>query len=378
MKNIALLGSTGSVGTSTLQVARHLKGEVKVVALAAKGNTDLLERQVREFSPGCVAVFDQEKARELQKRVPHTPVLVGMEGLEAVACYREADLVVSAIAGTAGLRPTIAAIQAGKHIALANKEVLVSAGALVTSLAREKGVELIPVDSEHSAIFQCLKGSAKGEIRRLILTSSGGPFREWKQEQLQSVTVEKALSHPTWKMGPKVTIDSSTLMNKGLEVIEAYWLFGVPVTDIQVVIHPQSVIHSLLEFIDGSILAQMSEPSMTIPIQYALTHPRRLEGEMKPFDFMKHSTLQFFEPDAHKFRCLGLAYEALRQGGSLPGYMNAANEVLVGRFLNRQLSWDGIAIQLERLMERHCRREVSNLQEILAIDEEARREASNV
>lgn len=375
MKQIAILGSTGSIGRNALNVARHLSTQLKVAAISARENIDLLEKQAHEFHPSLIAVYHEEKAKELQRRLPGYRVLGGMEGLKAVAACEEADMVVSAIAGTLGLQPTIEAILAGKDIGLANKEALVSGGALVMRLVKERGVQLIPIDSEHSAIFQCLKGEKKSSVRRIVLTSSGGPFRNRTREQLENITVEEALNHPTWKMGPKVTIDSSTLMNKGLEVIEAYWLFNMPLDKIEVIIHPQSIIHSLVEFEDFSMLAQMGVPNMIVPIQYALTYPDRFPGLLEPFDFLKHPKLEFSAPDPAKFRCLALAYEALRLGGSLPCYMNAANEVLVQRFLEGELSWVDIGIQLERLMSRHQAVPADDLETILAIDAQARQEA---
>jgi 1-deoxy-D-xylulose-5-phosphate reductoisomerase len=376
MKKIAILGSTGSIGCNTLKIIRHLRDQFEVTALAVKDNIDLLEQQILEFHPSIVAVYNSNKACELQKRVPHCTVLAGKEGLRSVASLPATEMVISAIAGTLGLEPTVAAIQAGKDIGLANKEVLVSGGALIMRLVHEHGVNLIPIDSEHSAIFQCLQGQSQKAIQRIILTSSGGPFRYFTNEQLEHITTDQALNHPTWRMGPKVTIDSSTLMNKGLEVIEAYWLFGVHIEQIQVVIHPQSIIHSLVEFIDGSILAQMGEPTMLTPIQYALTYPERYPGLLKPFDFLQHNVLQFSIPDVAKFRCLDLAYEALRQGGTLPCYMNAANEILVQRFLKREISWKQIAQQLESLMMRHKVESVDRLETILMTDTIAREEAS--
>lgn len=376
MKKIALLGSTGSIGRNALNVARHLKSHFRVVALAARENIDLLEKQVREFQPLIIAVFQLEKARELQKRLPDQVILSGMEGLRAVAACQEAEMVISAIAGTLGLQPTVEAILAGKDVGLANKEALVSGGALIMRLVKEKKVQLLPIDSEHSAIFQCLNGEKRLAVNRVILTSSGGPFRSWSQEQLEHVTVEQALNHPTWKMGPKVTIDSSTLMNKGLEVIEAHWLFNMDVDKIDVIIHPQSIIHSLVEFNDFSMLAQMGVPNMSVPIQYAMTYPDRYPGLLEPFDFIKHSKLEFFKPDLAKFRCLALAYEAIRRGGSLPCYMNAANEGLVERFLKREISWNDIGAQLERLMNQHQVQPVDTLEDVLAIDAQAREEAA--
>lgn len=376
MKNIAILGSTGSIGQNALTVARHLKEKVKVTALAARGSIDILEQQALEFKPELVAVYDIEKARELQKRLPHQRIMAGMEGLEAVARLSETNFVVSAIAGTLGLKPTLAAIEAGKNVGLANKEALVSGGALVMELAKKRGTSIIPIDSEHSAIFQCLNGENKQAVSRLILTSSGGPFRSYTDQQLEAVSVEQALNHPTWKMGPKVTIDSSTLMNKGLEVIEAHWLFGVDIAQIDVVVHPQSIIHSMVEFIDGSLLAQMGDPTMITPIQYAMTFPERYPGLLDKFDFLKNSTLQFFIPDKIKFRCLHLAYSAIREGGSLPCYMNAANEILVERFLSGKISWKEIGTRLEALMLQHRIEKIDSFDTILEIDALARKEAA--
>lgn len=379
MKRIAILGSTGSIGCNALKIAKHLgPSEIKVVALAAKSNIDLLEEQAKEFFPDIIAVFDKDKALMLQKRLPKIRVVGGMEGLKAVASHVNADLVISAMVGTLALEPTVAAISAGKNIALANKEALISGGALIMALVREKGVTLIPVDSEHSAIFQCLNGENPKAIERLILTSSGGPFRTHSMEQLQQVTVESALNHPKWAMGPKITIDSSTMMNKGLEVIEAHWLFNVPVEKIDIIVHPQHLIHSMVEFVDRSIIAQMNVPDMVVPIQYAMTYPERKLGTIPKFDFIKHGTLDFFMPDMEKFRCLKLAYHAVKEGGSLPCYMNAANEVLVHRFLDRQISWIEIVSKLEHLMSKHKVAKVNSLDTVLAIDTQAREEALKI
>jgi 1-deoxy-D-xylulose-5-phosphate reductoisomerase len=375
MKRIAILGSTGSIGVNTLNVARHLGESVVVEALAAHSNIDLIERQAREFNPRLVALYDVEKARELQRRLPHLEVVGGMEGLCAAAALSSVDLVVSAIAGTLGLVPTIAALEASKDLALANKEALVSGGSLVMGLARQKGVALLPVDSEHSAIFQALVGEDVSEVSRLILTASGGPFLHYSVEQLAAVTPAQALAHPTWKMGPKITVDSSTLMNKGLEVIEAYWLFGIPLERMEVVVHPQSIVHSMVEFVDGSMIAQMSMPSMVVPIQYAITYPKRCRSFHAPFDFTKSHSLQFMAPDRSKFRCLQLAFDAVKAGGSMAGYMNAANEVLVDQFVQGRISWHSIAENLESLMARHSCQQVDSLEAILAVDALARREA---
>jgi len=378
MKRIAILGSTGSIGCNALEVARHLPEDFTISVLVANQNADLLEKQAKEFRPKIVALFDKEKALELQKKLPGIEVLGGMEGILAAAAYDESDIVLSAIAGTMGLAPTVAAIQAGKTIALANKEALVSGGQLVTSLAKQKKVSIIPIDSEHSAIFQCLNGEEKKNVRRIILTASGGPFRDYDDTQLEKVSIKHALEHPTWKMGPKVTIDCSTLMNKGLEVIETHWLFDVPIDQIEVVIHPQSVIHSMIEYCDGSMLAQMSQSDMRVPIQYAMTYPQRKKGLIPPFDFLKNQTLQFYYPNNERFRCLRLAYDAIKQGKSLPCYMNAANEVLVGRFLENQISWKEISSKLEHLMQKHQPIHLPCLDDILCLDKEARLEAAKV
>ena len=318
VRKIAILGSTGSIGKNALKVAANLKEQIEVIALAARSNIDLLESQAKEHHPRMIAVFDETQALILQKRVPHIEVLAGMEGLCAVATIQEIDTVVSALVGAAGLLPTAAAIEAGKRIALANKEVLVAAGAYIIPLAKKHGASLIPVDSEHNAVFQCLHREDPSTVRRLILTSSGGPFRGWTADQLKDVTLEKALKHPNFSMGAKITIDSSTLMNKGLEVIEAYWLFGVSIDQIEVIVHPQQKIHSMVEFIDGSIMAQMSEPDMLLPIQYAITYPERCPGILEPFDFIGNNRLDFLQPDRSVFRCLDLAYTALKEGERFP------------------------------------------------------------
>lgn len=375
MKQVSVLGSTGSIGQSTLSVVRHLKEDVRVAALAAHSNINLLQRQIEEFSPECVAVFDEKQAACLKDRLPHTRVLGGMEGVCEVAAYQEADFVVSSIVGMAGLLPTIAAIEAGKDVGLANKEVLVAAGALVSALAKKHHVRLLPIDSEHNAIFQCLQGEDAQSISRVLLTASGGPFRDHSLKQLKAVTVEEALNHPTWKMGPKVTVDSSTLMNKGLEMIEAHWLFGVDPKQIEVLVHRQSIVHSMVEFADGSIKAQLNEPNMMNPIQYALTYPVRMKGAFQPFDFSKNSSWTFEVPDEKKFSCLKLAYFAIQEGGSMPCYMNAANEVLVERFLNKEIRWCEIGEKLDHLMQRHCLCNDLSLDEVLAVDRKARQEA---
>lgn len=376
IKYLSILGSTGSIGKNCLAVARHLGKEVvQIVALAARNDIELLEQQAREFHPQLIAVYDLEKARELQRRLPHIPVLGGMEGLEAVAVLNKANLVISAISGAIGLAPTISAIKAGKNIGFANKEVLVSGGQMVMSLVKKHQIELIPIDSELTAIFQCLKGECAEAVKRILITASGGPFRNFSLDQLEHVTIENALNHPNYRMGPKVTIDSSTLMNKGLEVIEAHWLFNVPLENIEVVVHPQQIIHSMVEFIDNSMLAQMGDPDMLVPIQYAITYPKRYNGSLAAFDFVKNHTLQFYLPDTNKFRCLRLAYEALRCGGSMPCYMNAVNEVLVQRFLNNEIAWKEIAFKLENLMSSHSVMPIESFHDVLNVDQMARKEA---
>ncbi len=376
-KKISVIGSTGSIGTSTIEVVRNLgKDNVQIVALAAGSNIEKLEEQAKEFNPELIAVFDEKKAAELKKKLPNTTVIPGIEGIIAAATLSSANLVISSMVGTLGLIPTIEAIRSKKDVALANKEALVSGGALVMGLAKENGVRIIPIDSEHSAIFQCLKGNDLQSVNRIILTSSGGPFRTYTPQQLDSVNIEDALNHPTWNMGPKVTVDSSTLMNKGLEVIEAHWLFNMPIEKIDVVIHPQSIIHSMVEYVDGSMLAQMSRPTMLVPIQYAITYPHRSSGLIEPFDFTKHNTLQFYQPDVKKFRCLQLAFDSVNEGNSMPCYMNAANEILVDRFLNKQISWNDISIKLDRLMSSHHKQPINEIDDILIIDALARQEAS--
>ena len=372
-KRLTILGSTGSIGKQTLEVVRHLN--LEVVSLAAHSSTDLLLEQIREFHPKIVAVFDEKKALELKRQVPGVQVVAGMEGLLEAASCDEADLVISAITGSIGIAPTLAAIEKGKTIALANKEVLVAAGDLIMQRARDNNVRILPIDSEHSALFQCLEHKKQHEVRRLILTASGGPFFHYSLNELESITLERALKHPSWKMGPKVTIDSSTLMNKGLEVIEAFHLFQRPLEEIEVIVHPQSIIHSMIEMQDGSLFAQMSEPSMIFPIQYAVTWPDRAPGFLPPFPFAKHPKLEFFQLEKGKFICLELAFEALKLGGSFPCYLNAANEVLVARFLEGKISWLEIGRKLEKLLSCHKRESPSTLEAIIAVDAAARVEA---
>lgn len=340
MKKIAVLGSTGSIGTQTLEVVRYNK-DIQVTALAAGGNVKLMEEQIREFKPGLACLWDEEKAKELRAAVADLDVKVasGMEGLMEAATSPEADLVVTAVVGMIGIRPAIAAMEAGKDIALANKETLVTAGHIIMPLAREKGVKLLPVDSEHSAIFQCLQGAAGNPLHKILLTASGGPFRGFTREQLKQVRLEDALKHPNWSMGHKITIDSSTMVNKGLEVMEARWLFGVGIDQVQVVVQPTSVIHSMVEFEDGAVIAQLGTPDMKLPIQYALYYPQRRRLPGGRLDFTKLRQIEFLVPDMENFRGLKLAYEAGRQGGSMPTVFNAANEMAVSLFLNGRIGY---------------------------------------
>ena len=343
MKNIALFGSTGSIGRSSLDVIQTFPDQFRATYLTTNRNIELLADQIRRFSPKGVVVLDAQAAAALPETVRGTTeVLVGEAGLLEIARRDDVDIVISSLVGFAGLGPTIEAIRHRKTIALANKEALVVAGEIITGLVQEYGVTLIPIDSEHSAIMQCLTGEDPATVRRLILTASGGPFYNRKKEDFFSITVDEALCHPNWKMGNKITIDSATLMNKGLEVIEARWLFQIPPEKIDVVVHPQSIIHSMVEFIDGSVKAQLGIPDMKIPIQYALTYPRRLPSQWKRLDFSTLHEMTFFEPDIDKFECLGLAFEAINRGGSAPAIVNAANEVAVNLFLNRKVQFPDI------------------------------------
>ena len=371
MKKIAILGSTGSIGTQTLEVVRENK-DIEVTALAAGSNIKLLEEQIREFHPMLVAVWSEEKAKELKENIKDLDVKVvsGMEGLIEAAICKDTSILVTAIVGMIGIRPTIAAIEAGKDIALANKETLVTAGHLIMPLAREKKVRILPVDSEHSAIFQSLQGGQEKSIQKILLTASGGPFRGKKLHELKDIQVEDALKHPNWEMGRKITIDSSTMVNKGLEVIEAKWLFDVDVDDVQVVVQPQSVIHSMVEYSDGAVIAQLGTPDMKLPIQYALYYPERryLPGER--LDFWKISKLTFEQPDMETFYGLKLAYEAGRRGGSLPTVMNAANERAVSMFLERKIAYLDIPGIIKECMDAHKKIENPDVEDILATQKE--------
>lgn len=366
MKKIAILGSTGSIGTQTLEVARN-NGDIQVVGLAAGNNIILLEQQIREFKPRKVAVWSEEKAKELRLMVSdlEVEIVTGMEGLIEIAEMEEAEILVTAIVGMIGIRPTIAAIKAGKDIALANKETLVTAGHLIMPLAKIHGVKILPVDSEHSAIFQCLNGENPRQIHKILLTASGGPFRGRKREDLLNIQVEDALKHPNWAMGRKITIDSSTLVNKGLEAMEAKWLFDVDMDHIQVVVQPQSIIHSAVEFVDGGIIAQLGTPDMKLPIQYALYYPERrfLPGER--LDFWKLKQITFEEPDVETFQGLQLAFDAAKCGGNIPTVYNAANEKAVEKFLNREIGYLQITEIIGECMEAIPRIDNPNVEQIL-------------
>ena len=371
MKKIAVLGSTGSIGTQTLEVVRE-NGDIQVMGLAAGSNTDLLEKQIREFHPVKAAVWSKEKAKELRVRVADTDteIISGMEGLIEVAVMEDTQILVTAIVGMIGIRPTIEAIKAGKDIALANKETLVTAGHLIMPLAEKTGVSILPVDSEHSAIFQSLQGNDRRTVKKILLTASGGPFRGKKQEDLLEIRVEDALKHPNWSMGAKITIDSSTMVNKGLEVIEAKWLFDVEVDDVQVVVQPQSIIHSMVEYEDGAVIAQLGTPDMKLPIQYALYYPERryLPGER--LDFWSIGKLDFEKPDMETFYGLKLAYEAGKRGGSLPTVFNAANELAVSMFLRQEAKYLEISEIIEDCMMAHKIIENPTLEQILEIEAE--------
>jgi 1-deoxy-D-xylulose-5-phosphate reductoisomerase len=375
MKNIVLLGSTGSIGTSTIKVVEDLPDRLRLLGLAAGNNAELLLQQTRKHQPQAISISDPNKARELQNALGTLPVYSGNEGLIKLATLPAADIVLIAIVGTAGLQPALAAIRAGKDIAVASKEILVMAGEIVMSEARKHGVRVLAVDSEHSAIFQCLDGKPSLSVRKLWLTASGGPFRQTPKEEFASITVERALKHPSWVMGRKITIDSATLFNKGLEMIEARWLFDVEMTRVGVVVHPQSVIHSMVEFVDGSMIAQLSTPDMCLPIQYALTYPERAMSDRVQTSLAKYGSLTFEEPDLKRFPALDLARRAGEVGGTLPAVLNAANEVAVEAFVNRKLSFPGITETVQRTMDAHHVTSHPTLEQVLEADAWARREA---
>lgn len=371
MKHISILGSTGSIGTQTLDVVRS-NGDIQVEAIAAGTNIDLLERQIREFHPRLCGVWDETRAKELAVRVADTDtkIAAGMDGLLAVAAEGSSELLVTAIVGMIGIRPTIAAMEAGKDIALSNKETLVTAGHLIMPLAKERHVRILPVDSEHSAIFQCLNGESGNKIEKILLTASGGPFRGKTKKELEHVTVEDALKHPNWSMGKKITIDSATMVNKGLEVLEAKWLFDVELDEIQVVVQPKSIIHSMVQFTDGAVMAQLGTPDMKLPIQYALYYPERRPMAGDRLDFWSMKEIVFEAPDMENFRGLSLAFQAGRAGGSVPTVLNAANEWAVAKFLNRELSFLEITDMIERAMGHHKKIEHPSLKQILETEAE--------
>ncbi len=367
MKKIGILGSTGSIGTQTLEIVRNYPEKLQVVALAAGSNVELLEKQIREFKPVLAGLWEEKAAQDLRQRVSDLDVRIvsGMEGLLEIAAMDEAEAIVTAVVGMIGVRPTLTAIEHGKDIMLANKETLVTAGHILIPLAKKKGVSILPVDSEHSAIFQSLNGEKKTQVKKLLLTASGGPFRGKKRHELENMTAEDALKHPNWSMGRKITIDSATLVNKGLEVMEAKWLFGVELDQIQVVVQPQSIIHSMVEYVDGSIIAQLGLPDMKLPIQYALFYPDRLPMAGPSLDFYQLSQITFEKPDTDTFRGLALAFDAMRAGGSMPTVYNAANERAVSLFLDHKISFLQIAETIEACMAQHQLIKEPDIQQIL-------------
>jgi 1-deoxy-D-xylulose-5-phosphate reductoisomerase len=380
MKRVVLLGSTGSIGTSTVKVVEDLPDQIRLIGLAAGGNSDLLLEQTRRHRPAVISISNPAKAKELQNALgTSTQVYCGNDGLLKLATLPEADIVLIAIVGTAGLQPALAAIRAGKDIAVASKEILVMAGEIVMNEARKHGVRVLAVDSEHSAIFQCLDGKPTNSVRKLLLTASGGPFRsktDWPKEKFSEITVECALKHPSWVMGRKITIDSATLFNKGLEMIEARWLFDIEMARVGVVVHPQSIVHSMVEFVDGSLIAQLSTPDMCLPIQYALTYPERAASDRVQTNFPKIGTLTFEEPDVERFPSIGLARRAGEVGGTLPAVLNAANEVAVEAFVNRKINFPQITEMVRRTMDAHKTVSQPTLEQILAADSWARNEAA--
>jgi 1-deoxy-D-xylulose-5-phosphate reductoisomerase len=382
MKVLSLLGSTGSIGTNTLKVTSSFPEHFRVAALSGGWNIPQLAAQIEEVRPVIASSGDERVSAELQSLLrqrgypmAHTRFVHGVEGHIEVSCHPESSMVISAISGAAGLLPTYHAVEQGKDIALANKETLVMAGELMMQKSRRKGVAILPVDSEHNAIHQCLRSGQRSEVKRLILTASGGPFRETPREQFSSVTLEQALNHPTWRMGKKITIDSATLMNKGLEVIEASWLFGVTPDEIDIAVHPQSIVHSMVEFRDGSMIAQLGLTDMRIAIQYALTYPERWDSPLRSLDIFQLPRLEFLEPDHEKFPCIGLACRALRAGGTMPAVLNAANEMAVESFLNSGIAFQEIPQIIESVMDAHRTDAASKLEDVLKADAWARKEA---
>ena len=379
MRKISILGSTGSIGTQTLEVVENLK-DIKVMAITGNSNIKLLEEQARKYQPALVAVMDETNAEALKENLADMDIRVvsGMDGLVEAAIYEGVDTVVTSVVGNVGLKPTFEAIRAGKNIALANKETLVSAGQLVMDLAKKHNIKIYPVDSEHSAIFQSLQGNEGNKIERILLTASGGPFRGKKREELMNVTAADALKHPNWSLGAKITIDSATLMNKGLEVMEAKWLFDVDVDQIEVLVHPQSIVHSAVEYEDGAIVAQLGEPDMRVPIQYALTYPKRVKSPFPRVDFAQRNNLTFDQPDMETFKCLSLAYRALKTGGTLPAVLNGANEVAVARFLKGDIGFLDIPEMIEQTMDAYTVKYEYTLEDLLEADAWAKDYAAKV
>lgn len=373
MKHISLLGSTGSIGRQTAKVVDWFPDEFSLVALAAYGNTEILAQQVKKYRPEVVVIFDEAKYQELKEKIPDFSgeILTGMAGLCQAAAWETADIVVTAVSGVVGLLPTIKGIEAGKNIALANKETLVAGGHIVMELAAQHGVKILPVDSEHSAIFQCMEEDKQG-VEQILLTASGGPFRHFSKEELANVTPEMALKHPTWNMGPKVTVDSATLMNKGLEVMEAHWLFGIAYDQIKVVVHPESVIHSMVRYQDGSVLGHLGKADMRIPIQYALTYPERWKNNLEPIDFARLAQITFEEPDFDRFPSLKLAFQAGKAGGTYPTVLNGANEVLVAQFLQGRIGFLDIPAQIEGILAKHQQVLNPSIEDIMEADRWAR------
>lgn len=383
MKGIAILGSTGSIGRNTLRVIESFgEDEFRVVALGAGRNVEMLAEQVARYLPALVSVETEDAARQLRAKlferdIDLPRIVVGQEGLVEVATHARADCVVSATVGAVGFVPTLRALEAGKRVALANKETLVMAGELMTRAAQSSGAEILPVDSEHNALHQCLRGERRSEVRRLVLTASGGPFRTKSAQEMETATVAEAMRHPTWQMGAKITIDSATLMNKGLEVIEARWLFGFDADEIGILVHPESIVHSMIELVDGSIKAQLGVTDMRHAIQYALTYPARYHCELPPLDLTQLSALHFETPDMNRFPCIALAYRALREGGTLPAAMNAANEEAVRAFLDERIGLTDIPRVIEEVMDEHTIEQVENLDVVLLADRNARAAAQN-
>lgn len=377
MKNVVVLGSTGSIGKNALEVLSHFPDQFTLWGISTNRNVDLLEEQIKQFKPRLVVVADEKSFPSLPRN-HDTEVLSGLVGLKRLCTHPEVDLVINALVGSVGLLPSLDALESGKRLATANKESLVMAGELLVQKAKEKGTEIIPIDSEHSAIQQCLLSGKKNEVKRIILTASGGPFWGKSETELYRITVEEALSHPTWEMGKKITVDSASLMNKGLEVIEAHWLFDVPPDRIKVVIHPQSIIHSMVEFVDGSVIAQMSVPDMKLPLQYALFYPQRVYSPNTSLDLTKTRQLTFFEPDYDKFPCLKLAYQALEMGGTAPAVLNSANEGAVDAFLSGRIKFTDIWKLLQKVLSQHRVKLNPNLDDILKADRWGRKTAEGL